>query len=299
VYAKVAQIAEATYGKTSRWYWVPAANYAYMVNLSGQRERAMAMFVDLMKYLPPEGEASYDAAYARNRFGAALTAVGRPDQAIPVLQAVERQFMQSTQNYFDLMVVRFTLGSAYDNAGQTADARRTLAQVLEQRVKEGPPDHIPVLQIRERWGRLLLTQGDAAGAETEFREVLTQAHGRAFAHAALAQAGMARVDLVRRDQAAAVSDARRAVDLFEHVVGFRDVRMGPYVWCVYARALLAAGDAGQALTWARKALDASVIYDAPESADIQQARDLVQAASAGAASAGAAVAGAAVAGAAR
>jgi eukaryotic-like serine/threonine-protein kinase len=282
IYAKVAQIAEATYGKRSRWYWNPAANYAYMVNLSGQRTRAMAMFDELMTYLPPETVPNYDAAVSRNKFGTALSAIGQPERAIPLLEWAERQYVQSTQNYFDLLVVRFSLGNAYDNAGRTEDARRTLAMVLEQRVKEGPPDYIPVLQVRERWGRFLLTQGDLEGAAAQFREVLSQARGRALAHVALAQAGVARVRLARRDAASAVQEARKAADLFDHVIGFRDVRMGPYIWCVYAQALLAAGDAVGARTWAQKAFDASVIYDAPESADIKQARDLVQAASASA-----------------
>jgi len=283
VYARVAQIAEKTYGKESRWYWVPAANYAYMVNLSGQRLRAMAMFDDLMAYLPPETAPTYDAATARSKFGVSLTAIGQPDRAIPLLESAERQFLKTSQNYFDLVVLRFALGNAYDNAGRTEDARRTLNDVLEQRVKAGPPDYIPVLQIRERWGRFLLIQGDTQGAEAQFREVLSQARGRPLAHAALAQAGMARLDLARHEVPSAVQEARKAVDMFDHVIGFRDVRMGPYVWCVYAQALLAAADSGAALTWAQKALDASLIYDAPESADIKKARELVQAASAGAA----------------
>jgi hypothetical protein len=122
----------------------------------------------------------------------------------------------------------------------------------------------------------LLTEGNLAEAEQQFRQVLSQAHGRALSYASLAQARMARASLLRGDVPAAVRDAGGAVGLFDNVVGFRDVRMVFYLWCMKAQALLAAGDPKQARVWAQKALDASLQYDAPESAAMQRARELLR-----------------------
>jgi len=55
------------------------------------------------------------------------------------------------------------------------------------------------------------------------------------------------------------------------------VRMGPYLWRICARAERLAGNSGAAQAWARRALEASLRYDAPESAAIEEARALLSA----------------------
>jgi hypothetical protein len=89
---------------------------------------------------------------------------------------------------------------------------------------------------------------------------------------ALAQGDLSAILLSRRDVTAAVESARAGVELFEHVEGFRDVRMGPVLWNRYARTLLAAGDPASAGQWAQRAVDADVKYDDPASADLAAAR---------------------------
>ncbi len=88
---------------------------------------------------------------------------------------------------------------------------------------------------------------------------------------------MARLALERHDTEGAVRDAKDAVDLFDGVEGFRDVRFGPYLWRVYAQALLQAGDAPTARIWAQRALEASVQYEVPESPSIEEARGPIKA----------------------
>jgi len=277
-YETAARMAEQTEGKTSAIYWEPEANHAMLVNQSGQWVRALRMFDDLMQYLPPETVANHDAAEAREKYGASLAADGIPDRAIPLLEHSQRDLVQIPQYDYELPVLRLALGDAYDKAGRTEDARLALKSALDWRVKENPPDIQPVLQIRERWGRFLLEHDDLAGGEAQFQEVLLQSHGRKLAQIALAQGGMARLDIARNDAPAAVRDARKAVELFDQVEGFRDVRVGPYLWRIYGEALLRAGDPGAARLWAQKALDSSVQYDAPDSASISRARALLSSA---------------------
>jgi eukaryotic-like serine/threonine-protein kinase len=273
-----AEIARATYGENHRDYWVPAANHARMVHLFGERERAMRMFDALLALLPPESDRNHDAALVREWYGGCLAAEGRSALALPLLESSQQRYIAAPQYEFELRRLRMTLGDAYDRSGRADDARVALKLSLDERIAKDPRDGQATLAIRERWGRFLLDHGDVAGAEEQFLEVLNQAHDRKFAHEALALGGMARVAMAKGDTDSARNAGKRAVDLFDRVEGFRDVRMGPYLWQVYAQALMLAGDAKGAREWAQKALDADLRYDVVESPDVAQARDAVLAA---------------------
>jgi len=272
-YGRAAEIARTTYGENDRHYWVPAANHARMVHLIGERERSMRMFEALLSLLPPESAKGHDAAEVREWYAGCLAAEGRSALAVPLLESSERHYIETPLAEYELRRLRLTLGDAYDRAGRAEDARNALKLSLDERLAKDPPGAQPTLAIRERWGRFLLEQGDVAGAEAQFREVLDQAHNRKFAHEALALGGMARIALAKGDAATAREAAQKAVDLFDHVEGFRDVRMGPYLWQVNAQSLLLSGDPNEARKWAQKALDADLRYDAPDSPDIARARD--------------------------
>jgi tetratricopeptide (TPR) repeat protein/predicted Ser/Thr protein kinase len=272
-FGRSADIARATYGENHPDYWIPAANHARMVHLFGERERAMRMFDALIALLPPESARNHDAALVREWYGGCLAAEGRSSLALPLLESSEQNYIESTQYEFELRRLRMTLGDAYDRSGRTQEARNSLKQSFDERVAKDPRDNQGTLAVRERWGRFLLEHGELAGAEEQFREVLDQGHNRKFAHEALALGGMARIALAKGDAAAARETAQKAVDLFDHVEGFRDVRMGPYLWQVNAQALLAAGDPNEARKWAQKTLDADLRYDAPDSPDITKARE--------------------------
>jgi serine/threonine-protein kinase len=272
-FGRSADIARATYGENHPDYWIPAANHARMVHLFGERERAMRMFDALLALLPPESARSHDAAQVREWYAGCLAAEGRSALAVPLLESSQQHYIDAPQYEFELRRLRMTLGDAYDRAGRAREARTSLKQSFDERIAKDPRDNQGTLAVRERWGRFLLDQGDVAGAEAQFREVLDQAHNRKFAHEALALGGMARIALAKGEETAAREAAQKAVDLFDHVEGFRDVRMGPYLWQVYAQALLVAGEPGEARKWAQRALDADLRYDAPDSPDIAKARE--------------------------
>jgi eukaryotic-like serine/threonine-protein kinase len=279
-YAKVADLARQTTGEHHHRYWVPAANYAAAVHQRGDRERAQQMFAALLPLLPdhPEPQQVYDAAFVREMYARCLANEGRAQLAIPLLEAVQQQYTKGELYEFDLRRLNLILGDAYDQAGRSDEARRTLKALLDEWIAKGAPDFYPLLGTRERWGRFLLGQGDLAGAEEQFNEVMAQAHARKLTPIALAQGGLASLAIARGDVPAAVAASVKAVDLFEHVDGFRNVRAGPYLWLVRSEALRRSGDAQAARKWAQRALDASRRYDDPSAGSIRNAEAALQAA---------------------
>ena len=89
---------------------------------------------------------------------------------------------------------------------------------------------------------------------------------------ALAHGELALLAVLQHDVPAALESSARAVDVFTNVTGFRDVRMGPYLWRIRAEVLLNAGDAAGARIWAQRAQDAVGRYDDPTSPDIGSVR---------------------------
>jgi serine/threonine-protein kinase len=250
-----------------------------MAHLLGDRQRAHALFDPMLRQLPAETVSANGVAWVREFYAGCLAAEGRAALAIPLLEASERAFQTAKQYWFDLIRVRAVLGDAYDQVGRTDEARRALKASLDGRVAGSAADNQYVLIIRERWGRFLLTQGDHAGAEEQFREVLAQAHGRPLVHVALAYGGLARLALAKGEAAAAVASSGEAVARFDQATGsIIDMRGGPYLWLIHSAALMATGDRAGARDWAQKALDASRRYDDPASPTIAEAETAVRAA---------------------
>jgi serine/threonine-protein kinase len=275
-YQHSVELARKTYGETHSTYWVPAADFASLVHRQGERERAHALFDDLFKAIPQPWDAdSYDD-YAREFYAACLIAEGRPQEAIPLLEASLRTYIAKPSVEYELRRVRLTLGDAYDQVGRTDEARAMLKSSLDERIAKDPPDAGTVRAARERWGRFLLSQGDVAGAEEQFRLVLAQERGRNFSTFALAHGGLASVYLARGETDNAVAESRRAVEIFERVTGRRDVRAGPFLWLIHAEALRRSGDTAHAHEWAQRALSASRNYDAPDAKSIQLAEAAVR-----------------------
>lgn len=269
-YARAEQIILRTYGKRHLSHWLHAANRARAAHLGGDREHAQMLFADLLENIPADS-VEHQAMQAREIYAGCLAAEGRPLEAIPLLRQVE-QFDQRTPAYdFELPRVHLTLGDAYDRAGLHAEARATLEAALAERANL-PPESQPVLAVHERLGRLLVSQGDISAAEARFQEVVRQARGRALSHIALAHGGLARVALARGDVPSALTASANAIDLFERVSGFRDVRMGPYLWLIRSEVLRHSGDNKGGAQWAQRALDASRRFDAPGAASIAEAQ---------------------------
>jgi tRNA A-37 threonylcarbamoyl transferase component Bud32 len=281
-YAHVAELARHTTGERHPRYWAEEAKHARMVHRQGDRVRAQQMYATLFELLPaqPNAEEIDSVTSVREQYAECLIAEGRVQLAIPLLLAVKQRREQVRGAEHNLRNVRATLGDAYDRTGDADAARRELDASLQEWIAKATADSFPVLQIRERWARFLLDHNDMHEAETQFRQVLANAHDRNLAPIALAHAGVARLALDRHDVATAVAESRLAIATFDHVTGIRDVRVGPYVWLILADALHASGDIRAAEPWARRALEASRRYDDPSAASIRNAEAALHAASA-------------------
>ncbi|MDR2216126.1 MAG: protein kinase [Nevskiaceae bacterium] len=277
-YSRAEQIARRTYGETQPYYWDIAATRAATAHLGGDRQRALMLFDALLTKIPDDS-VEFEAISARESHASSLVTDGRAAQAINMLEAVERAYESSVEVEFLLWRVRSTLGDAYDRVGRTADARRTLQAALDWRAEHNAADQQALLNTRERWGRFLLEQGDVAGAEAQFLEVLNQDHERKLSQTALAQADIARVALARNDVDAALGASTQAVERWQNINGWRNVRMGPMIWLTHSEALRRAGENAQALQWAQQALEASRRYDDPAARSISDAEAAVRAAS--------------------
>jgi serine/threonine-protein kinase len=92
-----------------------------------------------------------------------------------------------------------------------------------------------------------------------------------MAFAALSHGDLARIGLARGDNTRSLAESKEAVEMFDHVSGFRDVRMGPYLWLIRSDVLRSTGDFSGARSWAQRALEASRRYDDPAAASIVEA----------------------------
>ncbi len=262
-FARAAALAESTSGRQSRQAWVPAAKRARTAHLAGERERADRLFADLMPLLPAAGT-DPEAETVREDRGERLAAEGRPLEAIALLEGAERYVRQRPTQDFALRRVRRFLGDAYDRAGRSADAERVFRLALAE-FEQQPKASQPVIAMRERWARFLLDRGDLAAAAAQFEQVLAEAGNPAWSHVALAQAGLARIALLRGDAAEAGRRSAQALQTWQQRQGFYDQRMQAALWRVRAAALQAAGQAVEAADLRQRALAAAERSDAPES----------------------------------
>lgn len=281
-YGQSADVIRRTYGEGHPDHWGRAAYRARAAHLGGDRARALPMFRELLERV--DGSQQYTAMLVREVYGGCLAAEGRALEALAYLEAAERAFSGDHRDHqydFDLPRVRLELGDAYEKAGRIDDARRTLNAALAWRAAHSPRQSQPLLAARERWGRFLLDRGDLSGAAAQFDEVVAQDGGRRLAHTALALAGRTRIAIARGELGTALRESAAAMDGIEHMNGFRDVRMQPYVWLARAEALRHAGDLDGSGALAARALEASQRYDAPGATSIRDAEAAIAAAARG------------------
>jgi serine/threonine-protein kinase len=273
-FERAVELTRKTYGDGFGTTWTTIANYGAMLHRSGKRERALAVFEQLLRAIPAQAtdlNEDHDAKYAREMYASCLAAEGRGRAAVALLEPIQQAYLRHTTFDFELRRMRRYLGDAYDRAGRPAEARAMLKAALDERIAKDPPDYAPLLAARERYGRLLLSQDDTADAAEQFREVLARAGQRRLEAAALAHAGLARIALNEADLPAALDASRIAVAAFESVEGLHDVRTGPQIWLVRSRILLRCGDPKGAHEWAQRALEASRRYDHPSAPSIAEA----------------------------
>lgn len=267
---RAADVAERTSGTDFRTAWLPRAKHARTLHLAGDRAAALPLFEALMARLPPPAQAGPDAHTAREDYGERLAAEGRPALGLPLLQAAEQGYLRGAHYEFDLRRVRRHLGDALARLGRYDAARPVLQQALRDYEAHERPGRQPMVAMRERWARFLLDQGELAAAQAQFQRAVDDAADPAWAHVALARAGLARVALARGDLAAAQRHSAEALAGWDRLVGFRDLRMLPYLQRVRAAVLAADGQAAAARALREAALAASRRYDAPDSPSVTQ-----------------------------
>ncbi len=275
-FRKSADYADRTTGAEFPTAWVPRVNAARTLHLSGQREAAHREFARLLPLLPDDGRHATDVATVREVYGERLSSEGRPELAIPQLEAAVALYARQTLHSFKVRLVRRYLGEAYARAGRDAEAGRMLKASLDEYLQQQSDSDQPVMAIRESWGRWLLERGRLDEARAQFDTVVAHADGRSFAHVALAHGGLARIALAEARTADALRESGAAITGWKDVTGFRDVRMGPYLQRIHADALAANGQFAAAQAEEDAAAAASVRYDAPGVATTQRRRMAAQ-----------------------
>jgi hypothetical protein len=286
-YGRAEELARKTHGEGDATYAVIRAKHAQMLHQRGQRERANALFAQMLRQIPTDWKTNTNDTWARETHAECLAAEGRAQDAIPLLEVAHRIYMERPQAEYDVREVRRKLGDAYDRAGRTAEARTLLKSSRDEYLAREGPDSQWTLRIRERWGRFLLDRsrpGDAdfVAAESEFRAVLEKTADRPLLESALAHSGLSRVALMRNDTKRALEESLLALASLKRVEGLYDLRVQPRLWLVHGDVLLKSGDIAGARVAAEKALEASRRYDDPSSAAIVEAETAVRAATAAA-----------------
>ncbi|QDH71092.1 serine/threonine-protein kinase [Marilutibacter alkalisoli] len=268
-FATAASLTQQTHGEHNRRYWHAAAGWAGLLHEIGERERALAIFEALQPLLPAEPAADErgTVALARAAHGIALLREGRPQVALPLLEAAERDYRLSAAHRYQIHYAQQGLGEALAALGRHPEARHWLQQSLQGREADNPADSVPVLDIRSRWGGFLLARGEIGEARRQLTRVLADAGPRRLPSVALAQAGLARLALEEGDTAAALRHSGDALATHDRSEGLRDARLAPELWWLHARALAQAGNAAQARGWAERAVDGYRRHHHPDSAE--------------------------------
>jgi serine/threonine-protein kinase len=265
VYGRAQRLAARTWGKQSRNYWMAIVWDAGLLQLSGDRAVAAARLAEFEASLPASAQ-GFDAQLARRFYAVCLVRDGRAAEAIPLLESVERSFLASSLDSYDVREMRRDLGDAYELANRVAEARERLQMSRDEYVAKELAGARFQMRARERWGRFLMDHSrpgnaDSAAAEAEFRAVTANAGEHAYTWEALAYAGLARVALARGEPAAALAASRQSLARLAQVQGLYDVRYRAQLWTIHSDALLANGDAAGAREWAAKARAASLEYE--------------------------------------
>jgi eukaryotic-like serine/threonine-protein kinase len=273
-FERATELARMTYGEEDRRYWHVSAAWAAAIHARGGREAAGEIFERVRAQLPvaPNLEDQDIVAMVLTLHGAALAREGQPEAAIAALEEAERGYLRANRGS-RLGFLHRSLGEAYESDGRLEEAGDRLQRSLLETLVAGEPHSPDVLAARERWGRSLLLQGEAAAAEDQFRAVVEQADEAGGLAAALAHAGLARLAIALDDGTTAMRESGMALALLE-ATSLAEVRNAPYIWLVRAQALQCSGRLLEAQEWAQRAVQAYLQYNHPESSLLREARVL-------------------------
>jgi len=280
-FLRAAEIAERTYGRNTRRYWSIASDWAQFRYERGERRPALAAFDALMQDIPWQqtdfrnASDAMEAAHVLRKYGYCLAVDGQGLRAAQLLERAQALLTKSAPQAFDAGRLQLDLGTAYEAAGRTTEARTAFTAALNDWRTEGASGS-KLSRALERWGRFLLSDKDPAGASLAFQEALRMSEGHATETAVLSQAGLAAIALSSGDARTALSASQNAMEALGRLEGYYDVRIQPHVWSIRARSLWLAGEYESARTLARNARDAALAYYAPDAAALIDAERLLR-----------------------
>lgn len=267
-YRKAAEIAVKTAGKQYGTYWTALSRHARMLHQQGDRVASAAMFEEVLRSIPADWNKSTDDTQARELLATSWLAEGQAAAALPLLEAAEKVYLERAPTEFDLRRLRLSLGRAYAETGQIAQARMALQQARDDYAAHARPGHPDRIAAHEGWARFLLEQGEIEAASKELDQALDQAPASRGQAIALIRAGRARVALARKDQVTALAESQAALSVWATVTGAHDVRSAVYLQRVRADVLAASGDVSGAQKLEDEAALASARYDHLQSAAV-------------------------------
>ena len=280
-FARGTEIAERTYGRETQSYWRIASDWAQFRYERGDRQAALAAFDALLQNLPRgltkfrNATDAMEAAHVLRKYGYCLSIDGQGPRAVELLEKAQALLTNSAPHAFDAGRLQLDLGAAYQAAGRTGEAREAIkAALTDWRAQKA--SSLRLASALERWGHFLLTQKDPDGATSAFDEALQMSEGHATEAAVLSRAGLAAIAVSNGDARAAVSASQSAMEQLDHLEGYYDIRIEPYVWGIRARSLQLAGEPEAARVLARKTRDAASAYYGPDAATLIEAEAILR-----------------------
>jgi len=280
-FARGTEIAERTYGRKTQRYWRIASDWAQFRYERGERAAAFGAFDALMDDLP-KGQAplrnatdAMEAANVLRKYGYCAAIDGQGTRAVALLERAQALLTKPAPRAYAYGRLQLDLASAYEAAGRVTEARKAFAAALaDWRAKNA--SKLNLAMALERWGQFLISQNDPIGAAAAFDEALQKSEGHATEAAVLSKGGLAAIAVTSGDTRAALSLSKYTMDALDHLEGYYDIRIEPYIWGIRARSLLLAGDHEGARALALKARDAAAAYYWPDAAKLREAEELLQ-----------------------
>jgi serine/threonine-protein kinase len=272
------RIAERTYGRNSQTYWMIASDWAHLRYDRGERQSALAEFETLMQGLPDEGSVLRNAtevAQVLRKYGHCLAIDGDGVRSVQLLERAQTLINRSGSDGRYVAGLLADMGLAYQAGGRMSDARAAFLASLHT-LESGKASAPQLATAHVLLGRFYLLQHDAEDAHAQFAAALNLAAGHPTEAAVFARAGLAAIAVARGDAGAALEASGLAMAQLDHIEGFYDVRIQPFVWGVRAQSLSLSGNHRGARLLALRRRDAARLYFAPASAAIIEADSLVE-----------------------
>jgi tetratricopeptide (TPR) repeat protein len=258
-------------------HWNSAEAYGTLLHQRGERARAHELFAAALATLPPTMSPMAREAPLQRGWGAALLAEGRPQEALPVLQAAWQAAQARPGAEEDPRRAALLLARTHAALGQADAARPLFERALGDLARHAPRSQ-EACTARLHWAEFLAAQGSPAAAQAEYRAVIDLAGARLFEAVPRARLGLAALHAAggRLDEARQAAEQAQAEA--ERMTAGHDVRLHAAVWRTLAQIALLRGDAAAASAWAERAMAASERHDGPDAPSVRLARELLAAA---------------------